>query len=258
VLLLVAVVVAAVAGGLLRRPAGGHGARPHLRHLPALVAGGGLLAASVVVPDGAATVVRGLGFAGMAWFAGRNRDVTGVAVAGLGAVANLAGIVLNNGVPVRAEALVDAGVAPAAQVREHELDEPYHLQQESDRFAWLGAVVPVSPTEQVLTFGDLLILVGAFDTLRDLSRRRARLPHPAEGGDADGTADGEPTDEDDAQPDSTQASADQDWGAAPSGSAESGSQCSEKRDLTTAEAMDFWKDAAISPSPAHLAARHDK
>lgn len=261
-LLLVAVVVAAVLAGLLRRPAGGHGARPHLRHLPVLVAGFGLVAASPVGPDGAATVGGGLGFAGVAWFAGRNRNVTGVAVAGLGAVANLACIVLNNGVPVRAEALVDAGVASAAEVREHEPDEPYHLQQESDRFAWLGAVVPVSPTEQVLTFGDLLILVGAFDTLRELSRRRTRLPHVEEDeagdGGADGAGDGEPSAQAEAQPESTQARADQDWGAAPRGAAESGSQCSEKRDLTTAEAMDFWKDAAISPSPAHLAARHDK
>jgi hypothetical protein len=255
VLLLVAVVVAAVLAGLVRRPAGGHGARPHLRGLPLLVAGGGLVAASVVVPDGVAAAVRGVGFAGLAWFAGRNRNVTGVAVAGLGAVVNLAGLVLNNGVPVRAEALVDAGVVSAAEVRGHEADEPYHLQQDTDAFAWLGAVVPVSATEQVLTFGDLLILVGAFDTVRDLSRRRARLPHgPEDDVDTDGDGDGGGG----AQAESTQASADQDWGAAPSGAAESGSQCSEKRDLTTAEAMDFWKDAAISPSPAHLAARHDK
>ena len=251
-LLLVVVLAAGALAGVVRRPAGGHGARPHLGLLPVLVAGALLVAASLVVPDGVAVVVRGLGFGALAWFALRNRGATGVAVAGLGAVANLAALVLNNGVPVRAEALVDAGVTTAAEVRDHQLDEPYHLQEEQDAFAWLGAVVPVRATDQVLSFGDLLLLVGAFDTVRELARRRTRLPAVPDD-DLDDDLEDRPD-----QGSSTQASADQDWGAAPSGDADSGSQCSAKRELTTAEAMDFWKDAAISPSPAHLAARQHK
>ena len=253
-LLLVVVLAAGALAGVVRRPAGGHGARPHLRLLPLLAAGAALVPASLVVPDAVAVVVRGLGFGALAWFAVRNRAATGVAVAGLGALANLAALVLNNGVPVRAEALVDAGVATAAAVRDHELDEPYHLQEEQDGFAWLGAVVPVRATEQVLSFGDLLLLVGAFDTVRALARRRTRLPVVP----ADDADEGDLVDDPPDQGSSTQASADQDWGAAPSGDADSGSQCSAKRELTTAEAMDFWKDAAIAPSPAHLAARQHK
>lgn len=254
-MLLVAVVAAAGAlAGLLRRPAGGHGARPHLRLLAVLVVGLALVPASLAVPDGSATVVRGLGFGALAWFAGRNRASTGVAVAGIGAVANLAALVLNNGVPVRAEALVDAGVVTAEEVRGYELDEPYHLQQRSDAFGWLGAVVPFEPTGQVLSFGDLLLLVGGFDTLRELARRRTPLPHV----DPDDELDEALDDEGGTAQDSTQASADHDWGAAPSGAADSGSQCSANRERSTAEAIDFWKDAAIAPSPAHLAARHDR
>jgi hypothetical protein len=51
---------------------------------------------------------------------------------------------------------------------------------------------------------------------------------------------------------------DHDWGTAPSGDPESGSQSSAKPDRSAAEAREFWKDAAVSPSPTHLAARHDK
>ena len=244
-----AVALAGVVAGRLRSPAGGHGARPHLHDLALVAAGGVALVASLVVPEGLATVARGLGFGALAAFGLRNRHVTGIAVAGLGALANLLCLVLNNGIPVRPEALVDAGVVPAAEVREHDLDEPHHLQTDADAFAWLGAVAPVSPTEQVLSFGDLLLLVGGFDALRDLARRRARPPQvdDDDGGLAPGQAEA-----------TTQASADHDCGTAPSGEAESGSQCAAKPELTTAEAMEFWRDAAVAPSPAHLAARHDR
>ena len=258
-LLVVAVALAGIVAGRLRPPAGGHGTRPHLHQLPLLTVAAAAVAASVVVPDGLSTVTRGVGLAAITAFALRNRQVTGIAVAGLGALLNLLGLVLNNGIPVRPEALVDAGVVTAAEVRDHEPPEPHHLQTDDDRFAWLGAVAPFSPTEQVLSFGDLLVLVGGFDALRDLSRRRARPPAvPDEDDLVDARAETEPGADGD-QPDATtQAKADQDWGTAPSAEAESGSQCSAKPDLTTAEAMEFWRDAAVAPSPAHLAARHDR
>jgi hypothetical protein len=259
------VVLAGLVAGCLRRPAGGHGARPHLRGLPLLAVGVAGVAASVAAPDGLATVVRGLGLAELAWFALRNRQVTGLAVAGLGALLNLVALVLNNGVTVRHEALVDAGIVEEGESARHRLDEPYHVGTDSDSFAWLGAVVPISATGQVLSFGDLVLLVGGFDALRDLGRRRARPPvvdddAHADGGrrsadDGSGAGRGGGTDQ---PPAMTQARADQDWGEAPRAAAESGSQCSAKRELTTAEAMEFWRDAAVSPSPAHLAAHHDK
>lgn len=235
-----AVALGGIVAGRVRRPAGGHGARPHLHDLLLLLAGALAVALSLVVPPSVATVVRGLGLGAVAAFALRNRGVTGIAVAGLGAILNLAGLVLNNGIPVRPDALVDAGVVAADQVRDHDLDELYHLRTDRDAVPWLGAVVPFRPTEQVLSFGDLLVLVGSFDALRDLARRRARPPAGGQVGS------------------STQASADQDWGTAPSGAAESGSQCSAKPDLSTADAIAFWRDADVAPSPAHLAARHDR
>ena len=113
--------------------------------------------------------------------------------------------------------------------------------------------MPVPWLHQVVTFGDLLILVGLTDSARDFGRRRSRAP------DVD---DDElwpvPDSEPDQPADTTAAKVDQDWGDAPSPSPESGSQCSAKPLRKTAPDSDFWKDAALPPSPAHLAARHDR
>ena len=92
-----------------------------------------------------------------------------------------------------------------------------------------------------MSFGDLLVLVG----LTDASRAGAGTCR-GDGPDGDGGAA------------TTQASVDQDWGTAPSDAPESGSQYSAKAETTAAEANEFWSDAAVAPSPAHLAARHDK
>ena len=246
--LLVLVAATGVVAGWLRRPAGGHGARPHLHHLWLLALGVALVVASLEVPDSASVLTRAAGVTLLAAFAGANRTVTGIAVAGLGVVLNLAALVLNNGIPVRQEALVEADAVEVDELAAYEADEPYHVQTGADGFAWLGAVVPVAATGQVLSFGDLLVLVGAFDVLRDAARRRARLPEVDEGSEP-------PEAQDEA---TTQAKVDQDWGTAPSGAPESGSQSSAKSDLAAAEAREFWRDAAVSPSPAHLAARQDK
>lgn len=258
---MVVVALGGIVAGRLRPPAGGHGARPHLHDLLLLLAGVLVVGLSVVVADSVAIVVRGIGLAAVAAFALRNRAVTGIAVAGLGAVLNLAGLVLNNGIPVRPDALVDAGVVEADAVRDHELDEPYHLRTDRDAVPWLGAVAPFRPTGQVLSFGDLFVLVGTFDALRDVTRRRARPPHLEEEGAAEGEGGGDGDGSSSAadQPErTTQANADQDWGDAPSGDAESGSQCSAKPDRSTADAIAFWREADVAPSPAHLAARHDR
>lgn len=271
----------AAAGGLLagrvRRPVGGHGAVPHLRWTWLVVVGVALALLASLAEGDLSVLCDALSIAVLAVFAGGNVRVTGIAVVGLGLVANLGAVVLNNGMPVRGDALVAAGVVDAGELAGHEEPDPRHLETRADSFAWLGAIVPVPVAHRVVSFGDLLILVGLFDAARDLGRRRSRLPEvdidgdlwpvlpdgPAAG--ADGSAaeggggggdDGEgPGDQPAA---TTAASADQDCGAAPSGAAESGSQCSAKPEDRTAVEMEFWKDAALPPSPAHLAARHDR
>lgn len=257
---MVLLVLAAAGGALvgrLRRPTGGHGARPHLRNWTLLAAGVALLLVAALLHGDASLLAYAGGLALVTGFAGSNLGVTGVAVVGLGVVLNLAGAVLNNGVPVRPRALVQAHAATPADVARHDLRDPRHLETPSDGYPWLGAIVPVPGVHDVVTFGDLLVLVGLADVAREVARRRSPLPAVDED-DEDDLLDPPPGD-DGAQPAATtQASVDHDWGAAPSGDAESGSQCSAKPVTTAADTMEFWRDAALAPSPAHLAAHHDR
>jgi hypothetical protein len=198
--------------------------------------GVGLAAAALLVDDDLAIVACAVSLAVLTAFAGLNRSVTGLVVAGLGLVANLAAVVLNNGMPVRADALLEADVVEPSELADYDPGDPRHVETDADAFDWLGAIVPVPVARQVVSFGDLLVLVGLTDAVRDVSRRRARGYGAA----------------------TTQASVDQHWGTAPSDAPESGSQYSAKSETTAAEANEFWSDASVAPSPAHLAARHDK
>jgi hypothetical protein len=269
----VLLLVVAGAGGLIagraRRPAGGHGAHPHVRRWRLLALGALLAVVATLLHGDVAVLCSALSIAALAVFAGTNRNVTGLAVAGLGLVLNLAAVVLNNGMPVRAEALRDSR-AVRGHVDRSDVRSPRHLETGSDGFGWLGAIVPVPGVHDVVSFGDLIVLVGVFDAARELARRRT--PLPAVGDDVDelfpippraagaGTSGGATAQLDDpASSDATTAaSADQDWGAAPSAAPESGSQCSAKPFTTTADINEFWKEAALPPAPAHLAARQDR
>lgn len=267
-MLLVVAVLGGLVAGLLRPRAGGHGARPHL-HQPVLVGAGlGLLVASALVEGDIATVTGALGLAALLTFVGVNRSVTGLLVLGLGLLANLAALVLNNGMPVRPDALVEADVVERSELADHDLRGLRHLETDADAFDWLGAIVPVPLARQVVSFGDLLVLVGLTDAVRDLARRRSRV-HPVErsGGTADDDAGADGVEDggagraspgDDGYDATTQAKVDHDWGAAPSDAPESGSQYSEKPETTAADVSAFWSDSSVTPSPAHLAARHDK
>jgi len=222
-----------------------------VRQVVALAGGLVVGAASLPLHDDLAVVAHCLSLAALIFFAGSNRHVTGLLVVGVGLVLNLAGLVLNNGVAVRPEALVDADIVEVRELADHDLDEPQHLETDADSFPWLGAMVPVPLAHEVVSFGDLIALVGLADAARELARRRSRLPVVDDEDEDDPMVEGY-------RPATTAANVDQDWGDAPSGAPESGSQYSEKREERTAEAMEFWRDAAVSPSPAHLAARHDK
>jgi hypothetical protein len=257
VVLLVLAAMGGLIAGRVRPAVGGHVARPHLRRLELVLVGIGLAIVASLVHGDLGVLCDALSIAVLAAFAGVNRNLTGVAVVGVGLVLNLGAVVLNNGMPVRGEALVRAHVVRADELGSHDEPPPRHLETDADAFAWLGSIVPVRAAHEVLSFGDLIVLAGLVDAARDLGRRRGRLPEvedddalwPLDGGDG-GQAGGVPP--------TTAASVDHDWGAAPKGSAESGSQCSAKPDISAADVTEFWKDAALPPSPAHLAARQDR
>jgi hypothetical protein len=231
VVLLVIAVVIGLAIGLSRPPAGAHSVRPHMERIP-LLAFGALLNAMAALLDGtAATLCLAASLAVLITVAMANRHITGIAVVGLGLLLNLVAVSVNGGVPVRASAMVEAGMIAPDEVATVELTGPRHLETPADALPVLGDVLPVPLVDDVVSFGDLIVIFGAADAVRELSRRRARREADVPAGAA-------------AQPATTTARADQVWGTAPSGRPVSASQYSANPDDTAPVTIDLDREAA--------------
>ena len=166
----------AVAGGLLLGLlAGGRPSnigRRRLRWWAPLVVGVVLQAAAELFDvDGDA----GLGmvlasYACLVLFGLANLRLVGMSVVLAGLAANAAVIVANSGMPVRADAITAAGVATPEEVAGLDFGAKRHLERPGDRFVLLGDVIPVRPTREVLSFGDLVLAAGVADVLFRLLR----------------------------------------------------------------------------------------
>lgn len=243
ILLLIAVVVG-LSAGLARARVGVHAPRARLRHVWLLGAGAVLHAASAIVDGDAATTALGFALLTLVSFTIVNPTVTGIAVIGLGLFVNLTSLVVNNGVPVRPEALVAAGAVERDELATFELRPPRHLESQADRFAALGEVLPIGFARQVVSFGDLIVVVGVADAARELARRRSRRWSDDErAGYAALT---------------TLASADHDWGTAPSGAPVSATQCSANPDVDTPAIIDLDREADAPASPDLVTASHSR
>jgi hypothetical protein len=207
-----------------------------------LVAGATGRALAQVLTGDSATVLMGVSLAVLLAFVLMNAHVTGVVVIGLGLLLNLVVVVVNIGMPVRGSALVAADIVTRNELATTELVGPRHLETEHDRLAVLGDVLPMPIGGEVLSFGDLIIVAGAADAVRELARRRRRA----------WTAEERLTYESMA----TQLRAVQDWGVAPSGEPDSGSQNSEKPDLRVPETIDLTSPPASPPARPLVAATH--
>lgn len=173
-MLLAAAVLVGVVAGSLREPAGVHVRRPRLGRLDALVAGAIGQGLVWVLPDGPAAVVLAASLALLLVVAVANRAVTGIAVIAVGLAVNLTSVAVNGGMPVRAEALVRAGIAEPGEIGALDVDGGRHLERPSDRAPVLGDALPVPGVRQVVSFGDLIVLLGALDATFELARRRRR------------------------------------------------------------------------------------
>jgi len=236
VVLLAATVVGATLAGLLRTPSGAHALRHHLRGGRLLLAGALLTVASAALAGALSTVVLTAALAVLLSAAILNRGLTGVAVMAVGLGLNLGALVVNGGMPVRGSALVHAGVVTSDELGSVVLDAPRHLEHDGDPVPALGDVLPLPVTGEVVSFGDLLIVVGAADAVWELTRRRRRPGYA-------------PT---------TMASALQVWGTAPSARPVSASQYSAYPDATAPSTIDLDSDAAASRAPELVAARHSR
>lgn len=233
--------------GLLLPRQGSHTSRPRL-HAPGVLVAGVLLQVGAVLLDGdLAPVALAASLGVLAFFAACNRHITGVAVIGVGLLANLTAVVLHGGMPVRGEALVRAGVTERQELPVLDLGNLRHLETSRDVLPVLGDVLPIPAVAQVVSFGDLILLVGLADTSAQLARRRRRPGASRVVGQVSPPV-----------RDTTHASADQVWGTAPSAVAVSGSQCSAKPEASAPATSIDLRAAAVSEEPDLTAASHSR
>jgi hypothetical protein len=141
----------------------------------------GLLVIGIVVPALADQFTREVavplvvgGLAALLAFAIVNVRIVGMSVMAVGIVANLLPTFLNGGLPVSRDALVEAGLATRADVDRVELRGARRLEEPTQRLRFLGDIIPLEATNQVLAFGDLVILVGLADITANLTLRKRR------------------------------------------------------------------------------------
>jgi hypothetical protein len=116
-------------------------------------------------------------------FALANVRIAGMSVLAIGVLVNAVPTLLNGGLPVRPQALVDAGIVQADELDRVEVRGARRLEEPTQQLRFLGDVIPLPETSQVLSFGDLIVLVGLADVTANLTlarrRRRAGSAGPA-------------------------------------------------------------------------------
>ncbi len=109
----------------------------------------------------------------------RNRAVAGAGIAAVGVAANALVIAVDRGMPVAPGALVSAGGAPPGLLSGVDYGLLHHAQRPGDALTWLDDRWPLALGHQVLSAGDLLLLVGVaiagLDWLHPLGLKAPRL-----------------------------------------------------------------------------------
>ena len=126
-------------------------------------------------PDVVAVLVS---YAALALFAVRNLGLAGMGVVAVGLVLNIIPIAVNQGMPVKAAALVRSGIyADEASIHHTRFGGKRHLAGPEDHVVFLGDTLPDWVFHEVLSFGDLTMSVGIAAVICNLllppKRRRA-------------------------------------------------------------------------------------
>jgi hypothetical protein len=139
-------------------------------------------------PDVVAVLVS---YAALALFAVRNLGLAGMGVVAIGLVLNIIPIAVNQGMPVRASAVVESGIASnRAGVAGLRFGGKRHLATSDDHLMVLSDILPDPVFHEVLSFGDLAMSVGIAAVVANLllppRRRRSSQPkHLAHRGEDD-------------------------------------------------------------------------
>lgn len=155
--------------------------RAHLRQPEFLVIA---LVCSVIVDvtDAGPTVaIAVVGLLAGAFFGLVNAHLTGMIVLTIGIVSNLLPLMLNGAMPVRPEALAEAGMVTSEELPRVSLTGARVIADDSTRLEFLGDTFPIQWTGQVVSIGDLIMMVGLANVVTHLllKKRRRRVPSSA-------------------------------------------------------------------------------
>jgi hypothetical protein len=164
-------IVAGIVIGLLRGGSFERLAEASFRLWPLLVLGIVVQGAAAFTAEGAVPLILA-SYVLLLVFTAVNLHHAGMGVVFVGIALNVAVIGINGGMPVRAEAIVAAGIVEREQIPSLDFGAKRHLETEDDRLTLLGDIIPVPVAEEVLSFGDLAMSVGVAAVLVNLLRRR--------------------------------------------------------------------------------------
>ena len=122
----------------------------------------------VDLPGGVALLVFSYGLLLAACF--KNFSWTGTGVVAFGLLLMIVPTVVNGGMPVNATALASVGGTTTSAA----LSGERHLSQPGDTLDVLGDIVPVPVAGRVVSFGELIALVGVADLVSNVVARRYR------------------------------------------------------------------------------------
>ncbi len=175
---IVAAVVVGLIVGLLRRGrlTSVIGTKLRLYSLFLIAFGCGLAVDLIDLPKPGVWAIVGLS-AGLV-FAVRNLHLVGMVVIAVGIAANLLPVAITGSTPVRASALVEAGMVAEADLERVSLSGARSLVDDGSAWAMFGDTIPVTAADQVISFGDLIVLVGLVSVIANLmlQRRPRRVP----------------------------------------------------------------------------------
>jgi hypothetical protein len=163
-------VVALVVGVLSGFVTGGRVSNVHRRSLQLVW----LLALSVLLQAAAELVDLGdelglamvlVSYVGLAGFAIANSRLVGMPVVLVGLLCNLAVITANGGMPVEHDAILASRAVTADDLDTVDFGAKRHLATDGDTIRVLDDRIPVRPSREVLSFGDLILAFGIADVI---------------------------------------------------------------------------------------------
>lgn len=178
---LLVAVVTGIAVGMLRRPLGAHLEDPRVL-VPGLAAVAvGLHLSLWLLSPAVAGPLLGLSLFLLTGFGLLNLHLVGMGILTTGLALNAAVVLVNGAMPVRTTAVVAAGIAAPGELVLVDLGAGRRYEATGDWLPILGDVIPVAPIGAVVSFGDLIVLMGVGVVAADLVRY-TRRPRPGSTG----------------------------------------------------------------------------